>query len=512
MTIFAGGSIFFTFYFSLSPFFIIFAALTLNDMRNKLFGEAPLLRLAVSLMAGIVIGHHVGAGQWLLPVLVGAVVLSLLLWRKALLQSVAIVTCFLLLGWLLTARQKEALRVQWPEREVRYEAVVLSEPVEKRKTVAVDIMLVESRQKLKGYLYKDDRSKGLRIGDGLRIQSQIRGNSDWHRGRFDYRRYLEVHGFTGSTFVASWKWQKARVSLKGLSRLERTRLYFLKLRSRLLLRLAVEGQEEGAYAVVAAMVLGDRSALTKELRDVYAVTGASHVLALSGLHLGIIYTLLSLLVAGRRWRMVSQMLLVLCIWAFVFLVGMSTSVVRSATMLTVYALLSLGHRDKMTVNTLAFTAIVMLMVNPLSLYDVGFQMSFMAVFAILVLMPMMMRYRIWSIVAVPCAAQIGVAPLIAYYFGRFSTYFLLTNLIVIPAATLILWLSPVVLVFPSLAYLLLYIVKCLNTVLGQIAVWPGASIEALHPSVLQTVMIYVVILCITYILTIVGYRSGSPRP
>ena len=472
-------------------------------MRNKLFGEAPLLRLAVSLMAGIVIGKHVEAGPWLWAVFVGAVVLSLLLWRKALLQSVAIVMCFLLLGWLLTARQKAFLQVEWPEGEVRYEAVVFSEPVEKTKTMAVDIMLVQNGQKLKCYFYKDERSKGLRIGDGLRIQSRI----------------------GGSVFVASWKWRKARVSLEGLSRLERTRLYFLKLRSRLLQRLAVEGQKDVSYAVVAAMVLGDKSALTKELRDVYAVTGASHVLALSGLHLGIIYTLLSLLIVGRRWQMISQVLIVLCIWAFVFLVGMSTSVIRSATMFTVYALLSLGHRDKMTVNTLAFTAIVMLMFHPLSLYDVGFQMSFMAVFAILVLTPLMMRVFsmayllshqtlrwIWSMVAVSCAAQIGVAPLIAYYFGRFSTYFLLTNLIVIPAATLILWLSPVVLVFPSLAYLLLYIVKCLNTVLGQIAVWPGASIEALHPSVLQTVMIYVVIFCLTYILTIVGYRSGSPRP
>ena len=472
-------------------------------MRNKLFGEAPLLRLAVSLMAGIVIGKHVEAGPWLWAVFVGAVVLSLLLWRKALLQSVAIVMCFLLLGWLLTARQKAFLQVEWPEGEVRYEAVVFSEPVEKTKTMAVDIMLVQNGQKLKCYFYKDERSKGLRIGDGLRIQSRI----------------------GGSVFVASWKWRKARVSLEGLSRLERTRLYFLKLRSRLLQRLAVEGQKDVSYAVVAAMVLGDKSALTKELRDVYAVTGASHVLALSGLHLGIIYTLLSLLIVGRRWQMISQVLIVLCIWAFVFLVGMSTSVIRSATMFTVYALLSLGHRDKMTVNTLAFTAIVMLMFHPLSLYDVGFQMSFMAVFAILVLMPLMMRVFsmayllshqtlrwIWSMVAVSCAAQIGVAPLIAYYFGRFSTYFLLTNLIVIPAATLILWLSPVVLVFPSLAYLLLYIVKCLNTVLGQIAVWPGASIEALHPSVLQTVMIYVVIFCLTYLLTIVGYRSGSPRP
>lgn len=494
-------------------------------MKNKLFGEAPLLRLAVCLMAGIVIGNNVEAGHWLLPVLAGAVVLALLLWKKALLQSVAIAVCFVLLGWLLTARQKESLRVQWPEEEVKYEAVVLSEPQEKPKTMAVDIMLVKSGQKLKGYFYKDERSRGLRIGDGLSIQSRIRENSNWHRGAFDYRRYLEIHGFTGSTFVSSWKWQKVRVSLEGLSRLERTKLYFLRLRTRLLKRLAVDESSGDQYAVVAAMALGDKSALTKELKEVYAVTGASHVLALSGLHLGIIYTLLSLLIIGRRWQMVSQMLIVLCIWAFVFLVGMSTSVVRSATMLTVYALLSLGYRDKMTVNTLAFTAIVMLMVHPLSLYDVGFQMSFMAVLAILVFMPLLeglfpteyllthqsVRW-LWSMVAVSVSAQIGVAPLIAYYFGRFSTFFLLTNFIVIPAATLILWLSPVVLLFPSLAYLLLYIVKCLNTVLGQMAAWPGASIEALYPTVLQTVMIYVVILCITYILTIVGYRSGSPRP
>ena len=494
-------------------------------MKNKLFGEAPLLRLAVCLMAGIVIGNNVEAGHWLLPVLAGAVVLALLLWKKALLQSVAIAVCFVLLGWLLTARQKESLRVQWPEEEVKYEAVVLSEPQEKPKTMAVDIMLVKNGQKLKGYFYKDERSRGLRIGDGLSIQSRIRENSNWHRGAFDYRRYLEIHGFTGSTFVSSWKWQKVRVSLEGLSRLERTKLYFLRLRTRLLKRLAVDESSGDQYAVVAAMALGDKSALTKELKEVYAVTGASHVLALSGLHLGIIYTLLSLLIIGRRWQMVSQMLIVLCIWAFVFLVGMSTSVVRSATMLTVYALLSLGYRDKMTVNTLAFTAIVMLMVHPLSLYDVGFQMSFMAVLAILVFMPLLeglfpteyllthqsVRW-LWSMVAVSVSAQIGVAPLIAYYFGRFSTFFLLTNFIVIPAATLILWLSPVVLLFPSLAYLLLYIVKCLNTVLGQMAAWPGASIEALHPTVLQTVMIYVVILCITYILTIVGYRSGSPRP
>ena len=495
------------------------------NMKSNALACVPLLRLAICLMVGIVVGDHLPLSVPILPIFVGIVAIALFLWRHAQVQSVVIALSFVVLGALLMQRQKVQLQTVWPEGEVRFEAVVLSEPLEKPKTMAVDVMLTNSGRKLKCYLYKDEWSRSLQVGDGLHIQSQIRENSDWHIGSFDYRRYLEVHGFTGSTFVSSWKWRKAQVSLLNLSRLERTKLYFLKLRSRLLARIRTDQIDGDAQAVVSAMVLGDKSALTQELRDVYAVTGASHVLALSGLHLGIIYTLLSLLIVGQRWHMVSQMLIVLCIWAFVFLVGMSTSVVRSATMLTVYALLSLGHREKMTVNTLAFTALVMLVLNPLSLYDVGFQMSFMAVFAILILMPLMMRLFsteyllfhqalrwIWSMVAVSCAAQIGVAPLIAYYFGRFSCYFLLTNFIVIPAATLILWLSPVVLVFPSLAYLLLYIVKCLNTVLGQIAAWPGASIEALHPSVLQTAMIYVVIFSLTYILTIVGYRSGSPRP
>ena len=238
-----------------------FAALTFIDMKNKLFGEAPLLRLAVGMMAGIVVGNYVEVGVWLWAVLAATIVLAMLLWRQAMLQSVVIVMCFVLLGWLLVARQKTSLHTTWPEGEVGFEAVVLSEPQEKPKTMAVDIMLVKSRQKLKCYLYKDERSRGLRIGDGLRMQSRIRGNSDWHRGTFDYRRYLEIRGFTGSTFVASWKWQKVRLSLEGLSRLDRTRLYFLKLRSRLLQRLTVDEAEQSQYAVLAAMVLGDKSAV-----------------------------------------------------------------------------------------------------------------------------------------------------------------------------------------------------------------------------------------------------------
>ena len=357
-----------------------------NRMRNSLSETAPLVKIAIGLMAGIVVEKYVISSFMLFPLLVGVVLLAGCLWRHERLQSAVLVLSFVVLG-----------------------AVLM---------------------------------------------------------------------------------QRAQQETPHVSRLDRSKTYFLEQRSKLLDRLSDHGVDGSVYAVVAAMALGDKSQLTKDLKETYAVTGASHILALSGLHLSLIYTLLSLLL----------------IWLYVFLVGMSASVVRSALMLTVYALLSLGHRDKMSVNTLAFAAIVMLLINPRSLFDIGFQLSFVAVLSILLFYPLfegvwsqsfLLDHRafkwLWTMLAVSCAAQIGVAPLIAYYFGRFSNYFLLTNLVVIPAATLILYLSLVVLLIPSLAYLLIYIVDTLNRLLAWIATLPGASIEGLHPTLLQVSMVYVVI-------------------
>ena len=387
----------------------------MNRMRNSVSEKAPLVKIAVGLMAGMLLARYLVIPFAIFPLLAVVVLLAFCLWRYEHLQSAAIILCFVVLGALLMQRAQQ-------------------EPPQ-------------------------------------------------------------------------------------LSRLERSQTYFLVQRTKLLDRLSESGLDGSVYAVVAAMALGDKSQLTKELKDTYAVSGASHILALSGLHLGIIYTLLSLLLSRRRWQVVSQVMIIVCIWLFAFLVGMSASVVRSAVMLTVYALLSLGHRDKMSVNTLAFAAILMLLFNPLSLFDVGFQMSFMAVLAILLFYPLfesvwsqpfLFDHRIfkwlWTMLAVSCAAQIGVAPLIAYYFGRFSNYFLLTNLVVVPAATLILYLSLLVLLIPSLAYLLIYIVDALNHLLTWITKLPGASIEGLHPTLLQVWMVYVIIGAV-YLLLI---RRTSP--
>lgn len=312
---------------------------------------------------------------------------------------------------------------------------------------------------------------------------------------------------------------------KTESRLERSKVFFLHQRTVLLERLSDSGIDGDAYAVVAAMSLGDKSELTRDIKNTYSVSGASHILALSGLHLGIIYMVLSLFLPRRRWPALSQLVTILAVWMFVLLVGMPVSAVRSAVMLSIYGLLSLGHRDKMSVNALAFTAIVMLMYNPAWLFDIGFQLSFMAVWAILLFVPLfedvfsaeyLMSHRwmkwAWGMVAVSCSAQLGVAPLIAYYFGRFSIYFLLTNFIVVPAAFVILVMVLIVLLFPSLAYLLLYIVQSLNAILTWMASLPGASIDGLHPNVFQVLLVYMLIFCIYLLIErikpIMGWRSS----
>ncbi len=481
----------------------------------------PLLRVAICMMVGIAVGYYCQFPFSIFPFFICSILLAILLWRYAYMQSAAICLCVLLLGTFLMQKQRLDYQIVWPEDENRYEAVVLSEPVEKPKTMAVDLLMVKNGHKIKCYISKDDRSRNLRIGDGLQFQSRISNNYDWRIGSFDYKRYLEVHGFTGSTFVPHSKWQRTIVSLKNISRFERARIFFLKQRNRLLSRLKIHDTDTEAYAVVAAMTLGDKSELSKEQKDVYAITGASHVLALSGLHLGIIYMLFSFLIVGRRWRTVSLVTIILAIWAYVFLVGMPTSVVRAAIMLSTYALLSLGHRDKMSVNVLSFTAILLLFINPYSLFDVGFQMSFAAVFSILVWLPLfekaipatyMMNYPllkwVYGMIAISCAAQIGVAPLIAYYFGRFSTYFLLTNFMVIPAATLILYLSIVVLIVPSLSNVLFFVVSFLNAALTWLSKFPGSSIEGLHPSLLQICMIYVIVIAFYWLIRIIGPAMG----
>ena len=263
---------------------------------------------------------------------------------------------------------------------------------------------------------------------------------------------------------------------------------------------------------MSAMTLGDKSLIDKDLRSDYSRAGASHVLALSGLHLGIIYFVFSFMTA--RWRRryhhwsrpVVEGLILITIWSYVVLVGMSPSVVRAAIMMTVYSLLSLQNRNRSSLNALAFTAIIMLVADPMILFNISFQLSFVAVAFILLyqgriysLIPSSSHPIVkwcWRLLSVSLAAQLGVAPLTAYYFHQVSSYFLLSCLVVMVFTPLIIYLSLLFFLLMWLPAVQSWLVHTQNTCLQGVSSLPGSTFvtPSLHP--LQVCLIYVIIFAV----------------
>ena len=480
----------------------------------------PLLRVAICLAAGIVVGYEtyglVGWGAWLAALAV-AVALTVTFHRHDLWQGAMIGVSSLLLGATLVTARCDVLFRPLPQGEVAYEAVVASQPMRRGKVLRMDLWLVGEQvgRRVKAALLVDTLSPlpALGVGDGLVATSVLEAPANYYRSHFDYPLYLRCHGFTATTLILPGQWRSAPVGLSSLSHLDRSILAALKFRQAALHQYLALGLDDDEMAVAVAMALGDRSRITNDLRDIYSISGASHVLALSGLHLGIIYMLLSMLVGWRRLGALREVVVIGGIWSYALFTGLSPSVVRAAVMITVFALTSLLHRRRMSLNALALTAIVMLVAEPMHLYDVGFQMSFLAVLAILLFYRPL--YRLvsaewlqahpllkwgWAMVVVSCCAQLGVAPLTAYYFGRFSVYFLLTNCFVIPLAYAVLYLTAALFMttllpplLPWVARLLAAVVGCQTTMARWVASLPGSHIEGISINRLQLVLLYVAI-------------------
>lgn len=488
----------------------------------------PLLRIAAFLAFGIFLGY-----EWrglisldiALACFVAAVVVILIFRRHDVLQGVAICFASLFLGAVIICRHLQQIGIPLPKGDVTYKGVVASVPQERGKVLRFDLWIVDGDstvRRVKASLLKDTLTRQylhLNVGDGLVATSKLERPAKFGRSSFDYPLYLRCHGFTATTLILPDSWKKTVVSLKRLSHLDRTKLAAMRFRQATLQRYFSDGLDDEEMAVAVAMALGDKSRLTNDLRDVYSISGASHVLALSGLHLGIIYILLSLIVGSRRLGVVRELLIILGIWSYAVFTGLSPSVVRASVMITIYAVIGVMRRDRMSLNALALTAIIMLFANPLCLYDVGFQMSFLAVFFILVYYKpvyglvsssFLMRHPVlkwvWAMVVVSCCAQLGVAPLTAYYFGRFSCYFLLTNFVVIPLATVILYLAAAMMMASLWPSLLSWMAKVLSVVVGLqttmvrwVSSLPEASIEGITINRVQLLLVYVIIMAFSVV-------------
>lgn len=333
-------------------------------------------------------------------------------------------------------------------------------------------------------------------------------------------------------------------------------------------------------AVVNVMALGDKSGISPQLKYVYSQTGASYVLALSGMHLAIIYFILSWVVmrtmlwlyvvpellweklpvenntrlrriikmflrlqpSEQLYRNIISFVILLIIWLYVILVGMSPSVVRSAVMLSIYGISRMLFRKHDVITVLALTAFLTLMISPLSLFDVGFQMSYLAVLGIGVYMPYLMQlvYKkdynwsedsstsilrkillwVYGSLALSFSAQIMVMPLVAYYFHSLPCYGLLSSLVVSVTAMLIVGLSfaflaslflPLALLSEALAYMLSAVARLQNVFLEHVIALPNSVIADVNINIWQLLIIYVIIFCLSRIAFILLRTSFPSR-
>ena len=292
-------------------------------------------------------------------------------------------------------------------------------------------------------------------------------------------------------------------SYSHLSALDRTRLKALSLRSELTERIGSQHLASQQQAIITAMTLGEKGSLSKDTRQTFKASGASHILAISGLHIGIIFQLFILLAGGRkRWRLIAVPISVTAIWAYVFLIALPASAVRAASMISIYCFALLTRRNSTAVSNLTLAAIVMLIIRPLHLFDISCP--------IYSLLPASVTRRkplgwAWAMVAVSVAAQVGTTPLVCYYFGNIACYSVLSSFVAIPAATVIIYVSLSLLLsfflLPGfsllqggLAYLLSLTTSATQHALQLIVMLPGACIEGIKISILQLGLIYIAII------------------
>lgn len=406
---------------------------------------------------------------------------------------------------------------------------VKESPQVKAKTVKVIIEIkglkqkeswVEGKGKAIIYLQNDSLAKTLGIGDVLSFEPKLENvPPPKNPNEFDFRKYLSYHLIHQQAFLRSNNWKIVQKS-SDLSIIKVAH----NIRENLINTLRVKGLKEKELAVASALILGYKDDIDAQLKSAYSSAGAMHVLAVSGLHVGIIFLIFSkLLLFLDKWkwgRIIKGVLLILILWCYALVTGLSPSVMRAATMFSFVIAAKILDRNSSFFNTLAASAFALLIYNPLLIMEVGFQLSYLAVIGIVIIQPWVNSWfytkwwlprKIWEITAVSIAAQIATFPLGLLYFHQFPNYFLLSNLIVIPMALGILCLGLTVLclayvpvVGDFLALLLNYLVEFLNYSVTLIDQLPYSLSENIKFNITDAWLIY---FTISAAILLIAYRK-----
>tara|TARA_B100001964_G_scaffold171316_1_gene188552 strand:+ start:237 stop:2180 length:1944 start_codon:yes stop_codon:yes gene_type:complete len=398
-------------------------------------------------------------------------------------------------------------------------AKLSEDAIEKEKSVKIEVEVIAVQkdsfiQNTIGnailYLEKDTNAINLQYGDQIVVKSNWKAiDGPTNPAQFDYKKFLANSDIFHQQYLTNMHW-KMFEKQKGFS----VRATAFLWQKHLLDVLKSHHFEQQELAVSSALLLGYKDMLDRDTILTYSSSGAMHVLAVSGLHVGIIYLVLSSLLFFfdkiKCGNYMKAFLLVLALWAYAFLTGLSPSVLRAATMFSFVTIGSSLKRQTNIYNTLAASAFVLILYNPYIILKVGFQLSYLAVLGIVYLQPKLYNlYRtsnwlldkIWVITTVSIAAQLATFPLGMYYFHQFPNYFLLSNLFVIPLATFIInggILLFVVSTIPIIPNYIAWVVNKMLLFLNFSVEWvdslPFSLTLGISISAFETLLIYLLIL------------------
>lgn len=491
----------------------------------------PLFRLTICLATGIFLFDTLWPKNfswpywvaiWLLLVIVCGGVFWFSRWRWRWLFGVMAGMAFFLWGGISVVHQRETVQYDWDGEPAIYKGIVESVPEVRGKTfraeVRVDVQRLSNgnwkridRNILLSWM-PDSLSKPLACGDSVCFYAKVSYPfSEKELTRFDYGDYLLRKSISGTALAYAGNWRctgKPRsLSVSQLAKVCQQQVVDVY-RS--------WGFDQDVQAVVSALTIGEKTDLTPELKAMYSAAGVSHVLALSGLHVGILSCILLWLFYPltylKHGRKILAFLVVCLLWFFAFISGLSSSVVRAVVMYSLYTFASFCSEERFSgMHSLVLAAFLMLIYNPFFLFDISFQLSFTAVFSILAFYPLFSRWLcikncvlryVWNTLSLSVSAQLGTLPFILYYFGSFPTYFLLANLVVVILAGGILMLTLVALCVasvPMVGSTVMTLLEWCTSVLNESTRWvqqlDGSQITSVYLSSSQACLLIAVIIC-----------------
>lgn len=395
---------------------------------------------------------------------------------------------------------------------------IISPPLTKEKTVKTTVAIKglktsDNWSSTTGnvivFVQKDSLAQILKLGDYISFSPQLENVPEpKNPNEFDYKKYLSFHLIHQQSYLKSSNW-----SIIDNAHNNSLFNYADQLRTKLISILEENGIEGNELGVASALVLGYKNNIDAQLKSAYSSAGAMHILAVSGLHVGIIFMvfnyLFQFLEKIKYGYVIKAIIILLLMWAYAFITGLSPSVLRASTMFSFVILAKVIKRNSNFFNTLAASAFVLLIYNPLYIMDVGFQLSYIAVIGIVIIQPWLSKFYVpknkvttylWDLTTVSVAAQIATFPLGLYYFHQFPNYFFISNLVVIPFAVIILYLGLslfVVSFIPYIgeftAFLLNKSIWLLNTIINTINELPYSVSENVRFTFEHTILIYLVI-------------------